>query len=250
MHGWTATADLNWFTCYAELGKRFRVIALDHRGHGRGIRNTHHFSLGDCAVDVAALADRLGIDSFIPVGYSMGGTIAQLTWKRHRDRVDGLVLAATAGHFVTNNKERLGFGTMRSIGALSRLTPPAWRESASHRLYVQRKTMTWQPWAAEQLAAHDWPQILEAGAALGRYDSRGWLPQVDVPTAVVMTTEDHVVAPERQSALIELIPGAEVRTIAADHDAVFARADEFVPLLVDACTSVHRRSVARGRRPR
>lgn len=226
------------------------MIALDHRGHGRGIRNTHHFSLSDCADDVAALADRLGIDTFIPVGYSMGGTIAQLTWKRHRDRVEGLVLAATAGHFVTTNKERLGFGTMRGIGALSRLAPPAWRESVSHRLYVQRKTMTWEPWAAQQLAAHDWPQILEAGAALGRYDSREWLAQVDVPTAVVMTTEDHVVLPERQAALVELIPGAEVRTIAADHDAVFARADEFVPLLVESCISVHRRSSSKEPRRR
>ena len=250
LHGWTATADLNWFTCYSALGENFRVIALDHRGHGRGIRNTHHFSLGDCADDVAALADRLGIDTFIPVGYSMGGTIAQLMWKRHRDRVDGLVLAATAGHFVTTNKDRIGFGAMRGIGALSRLAPPTWRESASHRLYVSRKTMTWEPWAAQQLAAHDWSQILEAGAALGRYDSRGWLPQVDVPTAVVMTTDDHVVLPERQQALVDLIPGAEVRTIAADHDAVFARADDFVPLLVDSCRAVHRRAVDRDARSR
>ena len=27
LHGWTATADLNWFRCYAGLGERYRVIA-------------------------------------------------------------------------------------------------------------------------------------------------------------------------------------------------------------------------------
>ncbi|MBU6226350.1 MAG: alpha/beta hydrolase, partial [Acidobacteria bacterium] len=38
LHGWTATADLNFFTCYHALGEHFRVIAPDQRGHGRGIR--------------------------------------------------------------------------------------------------------------------------------------------------------------------------------------------------------------------
>ena len=86
LHGWTATADLNFFTCYSALGEHFRVVALDHRGHGRGIRSSRPFRLSDCADDVAALADVLGIATFIPVGYSMGGTIAQLMWKRQIGR--------------------------------------------------------------------------------------------------------------------------------------------------------------------
>ncbi|NBR76801.1 MAG: alpha/beta hydrolase, partial [Actinobacteria bacterium] len=32
LHGWTATADLNWFTCFETLGRHFRVLAPDHRG--------------------------------------------------------------------------------------------------------------------------------------------------------------------------------------------------------------------------
>ena len=39
LHGWTATADLNWFTSYEALGRHYGVVALDHRGHGRGIRS-------------------------------------------------------------------------------------------------------------------------------------------------------------------------------------------------------------------
>ena len=78
LHGWTATADLNWFTCYAPSAEQFRVVALDHRGHGRGMRSRKTFRLEDCADDTVAVCDVLGIDSFIPVGYSMGGPIAQL----------------------------------------------------------------------------------------------------------------------------------------------------------------------------
>ena len=83
LHGLLATADLNWSGCYAALGEHFRVIALDHRGHGRGIRSHGRFRLEDCADDAVALADVLGLHTFIAVGYSMGGPIAQLLWHRH-----------------------------------------------------------------------------------------------------------------------------------------------------------------------
>ena len=35
LHGWTASADLNFFPVYAGLSDSYRVIALDLRGHGR-----------------------------------------------------------------------------------------------------------------------------------------------------------------------------------------------------------------------
>lgn len=228
--------------CYQQLGQHFRVIALDHRGHGRGIRTTRHFKLSDCADDAVALADQLGIEKFIPVGYSMGGTVAQLVWKRHAHRVSGLVLAATSGHFVSERKERIGFTVMAGIGALSRIVPRSLREDISHRLYVSRKTMSWEPWAAKEAADHEWRLILEAGAALGLYDSRKWLPEINVPTSMIITTKDHVVATERQQELASLIPDIHVQTIEADHDAVYAHAEHFVPMLIDACRNVATRS--------
>jgi pimeloyl-ACP methyl ester carboxylesterase len=109
LHGWTATADLNFFRCYAPLGEQFRVVAFDHRGHGHGLRSKKRFRLEDCADDAVAVADELGIDGFVPVGYSMGGPIAQLTWRRHRERVLGLVLCATAPVFSVQRLERLSF---------------------------------------------------------------------------------------------------------------------------------------------
>src|SRR5687767_5766180 len=91
LHGWTATADLNWLPSFRTLSQDFRVVALDHRGHGRGIRSTDAFTLEDCADDAAALLRHLGVGSAIVVGYSMGGPIAQLLWRRHPDLVAALV---------------------------------------------------------------------------------------------------------------------------------------------------------------
>ncbi len=84
LHGWTASADLNFFPVYACLAESYRVIALDLRGHGRGMRSIAPFSLEDCADDAAALLEQLGAGRVIVVGYSMGGPVGLLLARRHR----------------------------------------------------------------------------------------------------------------------------------------------------------------------
>jgi pimeloyl-ACP methyl ester carboxylesterase len=61
LHGWTASADLQFFTAYEELAEQYSFVAVDHRGHGRGIRAP--FTLEDAADDAAALVRQLGVRS-------------------------------------------------------------------------------------------------------------------------------------------------------------------------------------------
>lgn len=239
LHGWTATADLNWFTCFAPLGEHFRVLAPDHRGHGRGIRPSGGFRLTDCADDIAAIADVFGVNTFIPVGYSMGGAIAQLVALRHEARTRGLVLAATAGYFASSRDERLNFLGLTGLARLSRLTTAQARSWVTEQVYLQRKTHSLTDWAARQIASHDWRHVLEAGSEIGSFDSRPWLGELAVPAAMIMTTKDQVVPLRRQ---VELASSFNTPTVThhieAGHDAVFAAEDRFVPLLIDACQQV------------
>ena len=244
LHGWTATADINWFTCYRALSTRYRTIAFDHRGHGRGIRSKRAFRLEDCADDVAAVADELGVDTFIPVGYSMGGPVAQLTWQRHRDRVDGLVLCATTPYFAGKRPERLSFIGLTGLATLARFTPVQARDWITDQVYLQRRTDQWGPWAAEQVEQHDWRAILEAGRAIGEFSSSDWIGDVDVPTSVVITMNDPVVPLRRQTKLWEWIPGAEAFRVEGGHDAVVVNAKRFVPQLLRAVGSVVDRAAA------
>src|SRR5579875_1962343 len=108
LHGLGATGGLNWAGAQHVLRDQFRMITIDHRGHGRGIR-TKRFTLEDCADDAAAAIDALGIEQAIVVGYSMGGPIASLVWRRHRDLVSGMVMCATARNFRGSTAEKLAF---------------------------------------------------------------------------------------------------------------------------------------------
>ena len=244
LHGWTATADINWFTCYRALGERYRVIAFDHRGHGSGIRSRRTFRLEDCADDVAAVTEALGVDTFVPVGYSMGGPIAQLTWRRHRDRVDGLVLCATTPYFAGKRPERLSFVGLTGLATLARFTPSQARDWITDQVYLQRKSASWGDWATEQVANHDWKTILQAGKAIGEFSSSDWVGEIDVPTSVVVTMDDPVVPVRRQAKLFDWIPDAEAFRVEGGHVAVVSNSKRFVPLLFRAVESV----VVRARR--
>jgi pimeloyl-ACP methyl ester carboxylesterase len=236
LHGWTSTAALNWFRCFSALTREYRVVALDHRGHGRGIRSRWPFRLEDCADDAAALIEHLDLGPVTAVGYSMGGPVAQLLWKRHRDLVDGLVLCATAARFATRSQLRGPVGTL-SFGAsvvLSSL-PAEVRRQGLNFLLRQRITPDVAPWAVSEWQRADLSALIQGGLALGRFDSRPWIGEIDVPTSVVVTTLDATVSPRRQWLLAEGIPGAASFTVAGDHRVCADEPRLFVPVVLDAC---------------
>ena len=243
LHGWMVTSDLNWFTCFPALGERFRVVAVDHRGHGRGIRTWRPFRLEDCADDAAAVAHRLGLDQVIPVGYSMGGAVAQLLWKRHRPLIPGLVLCATSRSFAAQLPgSQAWFSTLLGLSVGSRLLPKPVLRRLLAQVVRHRAQRVLDEWGLAELERSDTTTILHAGWSLGRFRSEEWIGSVDVPTAVVVNSHDQVVSPRRQLELAQAIPSATVHRVEAGHAACVTHRELFVPNLVDACTSVARRA--------
>jgi 3-oxoadipate enol-lactonase len=212
---------------------------MDHRGHGRGIRSRRRFRLADCADDAAALVDRLGSGPVIAVGYSMGGSVAQLLWRRHPHVVDGLVLCATSRTFASRYQERAGFTALGGLSLASRAVPLSVQRRVADR-FVGRPvgSSSLEAWITSELQRGDWSAVLEAGRALGTFDSRPWVSTVDVPTAVVLTVDDGMVAPQRQMALARSIPGATVHPVQGNHTVCVVQPNRFVPILVQACRSV------------
>jgi pimeloyl-ACP methyl ester carboxylesterase len=246
LHGLLATADLNWSASYAALSRHVRVVAVDHRGHGRGLRSRRRFRLADCADDAVTVADILGLRTFVPVGYSMGGPIAQLVWHRHPARVDGLVLCATSRNFRGHPRERLMFRSLAAADFMVRLTPAAAQRRLVERTLAHRMEGPWGEWAWSEFRRNDPVKMIEAAQALGRYTSHGWISDVNVPTAVVVTTHDRLVPARRQRKLAASVPGATVHEVKGDHAVAVREPSIFVPVLVDACLDVIGRVRAGG----
>lgn len=248
LHGWTSTAALNWHRCFEPLSAHHRVVALDHRGHGRGIRSRRPFLLEDCADDAAALIRQLELGPSIIAGYSMGGPIAQLLWKRHPDLVEGLVLCATAGRFPMRRELR-GIARPFSYGvsiALAGIPYELRRQGVSMLLRSRGAAEGTAEWALEEWQRQDPAAMIQAGLALGRFDSRGWIGGVNVPAAVIITTMDTAVSPRRQAALAAAIPGAVTLEVAGSHRACVDEHRLFVPALLEACGVAGARTAPQG----
>ena len=247
LHSLACTAYLGWYPALEPLAEHFRVVAFDQRWHGRGIRSKR-FRFDDCADDVAAVADALAVESFIPVGYSMGSPIAQLVWRRHRERVDALVLCAAARNYRGKTRERVFFPVM--TGGMVFLSP--YCRSRVDRLAAGLPEEPGIPGVADNWAIREFrstsawamPAVLKE---LGRFNSAGWVEEIDVPTAVVVTTKDHTIPVRRQRRLAESIPGATVHEVAGGHGSVVLGADRFLPALTEACLSVAARLPAATR---
>lgn len=235
LHGWTVTAALNWFRVYEPLSRFANVVSLDHRGHGRGIRTSRTFRLEDAADDAVALADELGIGSFTVAGYSMGGPIGQLVWRRHRERVDGLVLAATFARSSRQPHERVAMRGVRQLGRASRLMPRRRQIDVFTRAMLAGGSNPNErpPWFVSEVRSGSVPMMLEAGGAIADFDSRPWLNEVDVPTGIFITSHDGIVPPDRQHSMSALLPHAKLISAPIDHDGCVTRAREFVPGFVE-----------------
>jgi diacylglycerol O-acyltransferase len=239
IHGVACTAELNWGRVLAPLAAHFRVVAADLRGHGDGIRAGSRFRLEECADDVAALAAALGTGKFTAVGYSMGGLIAQLVYRRHASLVSGLVLCSTAGSLGFPAQQLAAFALPAAAGLWwNPVLQLVSAEGPGLALLGPIDDPATARWARAQLRRTTLASAVSAIQAVCQFSSDGWISQVNVPTAVVVTTRDRIVPASRQLGLARAIPGASVHQIDADHAVCITAPQTFARTLLTACWSL------------
>ncbi|MEU2043023.1 alpha/beta fold hydrolase [Nocardia niwae] len=241
LHATACTAYLTWFPSLAALARRYRVVLFDQRWHGRGIRS-ERFTLEDCADDVAAVLDALSIDRAVCVGFSLGGIVSLLAGHRHPDRVSGLVLCATPYRFREKWREHAFHQTFGAFAAA--VGPYSYRraEKLAGRL-PELPAVTWAPgrldrWAFGEFRSTSGWALTQVLAVVGRFDATAWLPDLAMPTAVVVTMRDRAIPAYRQVEMATMIRGASVHRVAAGHACCVLEADRFVPVLLEACEAV------------
>ena len=246
LHALGCTAYLTWFGVLGELSRTHRVVALDLRWHGRGIRSPR-FRIGDCADDVAGVLDALGIDSAIVAGYSLGGAVAQEVWHAHPERVDGLVLASTARNLRGHAGERLFFPVMTlAMHPLSRVALAKVERLAAELPELPPVHLAdgigWGRSEFRSTSAWSMPEVL---SELGRFNSAPWIGSVDVPAAVVVTARDKAIPTRRQRKLAAAIPDASVHEAPGGHASIVLDHDRWTPVFLDAVATVTGRLPAR-----
>lgn len=247
LHGWTASADTQFFTAYEALARDYSFIAVDHRGHGRGLRPNRPFSLEECADDAAEVARTLGAREVITVGYSMGGPISTLVWKRHPDLVAGMVFQATAMEWNGTRGERARWKAGRLFGPFVRAltTPRTLRYAITRVVPKGHELHRYVPWMIGEIRRNDRWMVSEAGRALSRYDARDIVPGIGVPTSLVLTLRDRLVPPAKQRALADAA-SAHVVELDGDHFVTLEQPREYADVMLRAVDHVAARLADRA----
>ncbi|KRB72779.1 hypothetical protein ASE01_22310 [Nocardioides sp. Root190] len=237
-HGLATTSYLTWFSTIEELRAEHRIVMLDQRWHGRGIVS-ERFSLDDCVDDAALVLDELAIPEVIAVGYSMGGALAQMFWRRHGDRTAGLVLASTSACWRASLGDAMFYPV---LGAAN----DRFRGHYRARVQEVRSSLAESAVIGEEMSAWAWAEFRSTSAwampevlgTLGGFDARGWLGEIDVPTAVVVTARDRAIPTSRQRAMAAAIPDATVHEAPGGHASVVFDVQHWRPVFLGAVAEV------------
>lgn len=245
LHGWAVTADFNFCQVMTLLAQRFGVIAMDLRGHGRGLplSHTQRFSITQCADDAAALLDVLDVERVVVCGYSLGGPVGLEFARRHRDRIAGLVLQATALSF-DNPSDRIARVVFRVLRPLADRSGGIGRSLPLHYFNRVRDddpdTAAWWPWLRDELVLCHPRVMVDAILAEYAFNFRPHLATVaGLPTVVVLTTRDRAVPPRDQQLMAKLLDAAVIE-IAADHDVLLTNPAAYIDATITAIDRVRR----------
>jgi 3-oxoadipate enol-lactonase len=240
LHGVTLTALLNWRGIAGRLGQRYRVLMLDQRGHGAGLP-ARPFRLEDCADDVAAVAAHFGVGRIVVVGYSMGGLVAQLVWRRHPSLVSGLVLCSTTRNASGAPWERSAALAMPGLVAAASWLFPAQALRADvvgSALLDHATDPRDRRFALAEMRRTSLVDALAAIQAVCAFSSHTWIGSVDVPTAVLVTKHDRVVPARRQWKLARAVPHSTVIELDGGHDVFLTSPGRLAAAVETACAVV------------
>lgn len=204
IHGFGGYAE-QWQYQLQNFALENRVIALDLRGHGLSDRPSSGYDMEQFLTDIETALVLLKVKGkFVLVGHSFGGAVVTEYALRHPDRVEKLVLIATAGEF--HLQKFFGFG----------LSLPDW---------ILRLAT---PFTRKWLAAP--PPILKKIYDQNMSKWNGWerFGLIQVPTLVIRGNRDVLFERARFAKVTEAIPHAEEADIPASGHLVMLERREAV----------------------
>lgn len=190
LHGIGGGGPGDWDTVAASLSDRWRVYALDQRGHGRSDWSGG-YSMESLVADVRGFFATLGLTQAVVIGHSLGGVVAYLLAARHPQRVTALVV------------EDVGL------------------------LYPRPKVTPQRP---EGELPFDWAAVLALRSQIDEPDPRwrDEARAVTVPTLLVSGGPTSHICQETIAELAQALPQGELTTIDAGHMVHEQRRAEFV----------------------
>lgn len=211
----------NWLENLPHFGRTHRAIALDLPGFGDSPLPSWPIEMPAYGRLIHDFCEKLGIDRVAAlVGNSMGGFAATEAAIDRPSRFDRLVLVSAAGigfaEAVGSPRARASLGTFETAMRLLARPHRTWFARPRGRRYAFGRLVR----SPNRLRPELLFELLEPGLrapgfaaairAIGGYDTRHRLTEIEIPTLIVWGMNDHVVRVEDALAYHRLIPGSRL----------------------------------------
>ncbi|MGI5126540.1 3-oxoadipate enol-lactonase [Pseudonocardia sp. CA-107938] len=218
-----------WRPQVAALAGAFRIVRLDHRGHGGSPAPPGPYRMADLAEDVLALLDRLELPAVAWCGLSLGGMVGMYLGSTAPERLTSLTLCCTTAHFPdpqpwADRIAAVAAGGTEPIAdaVVARWFTPDW--AAAHPDQVAE--------CRAMIADTDDAGYLACCQAIEVWDHRDQLRSVAVPTLVIGGAEDLATPVEPHArTLADGIPGARLEVVPGAHLATIESAERTSTLI-------------------
>jgi pimeloyl-ACP methyl ester carboxylesterase len=215
IHGYTDNAR-DWVPLLPYLSKRFRLILVDIRGHGKSSKPECCYTRLDFAYDIKLLLDALSIRQADVIGHSLGSIIAQTFAEYWPERTDRVVLVSSTGGRPPGSTAPPQFDFAAEIRKLKDPIDPdspfmiAWWDSPTpvNPDFIRRQR---QDSAAIPLKI--WLAVLDQAlpGATTYTDLQSTLPRLKAPTLLIWGSKDPLMEEPVRKTLRDALPGAQVK---------------------------------------
>jgi pimeloyl-ACP methyl ester carboxylesterase len=247
LHGWSQHSLVWLRQLEGPLARRFRLVALDLRGHGASEKPVaaEAYDRGEpWAADIAALIAGLGLRRPVAVGWSMGGWVLGDYLRRHGDgALGGLVLVGATPRIGARADPALMARRKADVRAEGMYGTDQRAEIEAAIAFA--RAMTAAPLSKRDMAflvglmMHCPPPVRRA-ARLRDEDWRAAFAAVAVPAMIVQGGAERVCLPEMAAELAEAMPAAEFHTIpGAGHLVFWERPGPFDTILAAFAARIH-----------
>lgn len=211
LHGWLGSWQL-WRHTIEELGKEFKMYAIDFYGFGESDKDSTRFTVDNYVEMVNEFMTNLGIRKAPVIGHSMGGTVALSTAIKYPQKV---VKAVCVGSPIRGNSLNtfLKLSGNPVIASLLFQFAPLRQLIVSAIAYVLSSPK--YPRKVGNMIMDDFSQVtlhsfFESIGSLRNTDLRAQLPALTVPTMGMYGRWDMIVNPNQAKALKQASPDAKI----------------------------------------
>ncbi len=216
VHGFPLDHQM-WASQIQDLAEDFDVIAPDLRGFGHSDGQGETVTMEQFADDLAQLLDALHVEQpVVFCGLSMGGYVAWQFWRRHRARLAQLILCDTRA--IADTPE-VAAARRETAQLVLQRGPTVLVDAMITKLFAAQTLRQKRSLVAATIRVIEAAQAAGIAAALRgmaqRVDVTAWLPEIDVPTLVLVGQHDAISNVAEMQRIADTIPGSHFAVIPA-----------------------------------